>query len=114
VRRHGNRLRARRTKPVHRSRRGGNRQTGQHGGDAGDILSLRSVQLSAAKDHVFHLARVELRRLAQHGLNAKRAQIVGPREIERPAKRFRQARSRACDNDRFPHDDRRANQYTSG
>ena len=93
VRRHGNRLKARRTEAVHRSRRGGNRQTGQHGGNPGNILSLRSVRLGAAKNHIFYFAGVELRRLPQHGLNAMCGQIVGPREIERPAKRFRQARS---------------------
>jgi hypothetical protein len=90
VRRHGNRLQARRTEPVHGGRRHGNRQTGQHGGDPGHILSLRSVRLGAAEYHVLHFARVELRNGVQHGLNAVRGQVVRPGRIKRAAKRFRE------------------------
>jgi hypothetical protein len=61
------------------------RQTGQQGGDSRDVVSLRAKGLPAAHDDVFDFARIELRCLAQHILDAVRRQFIGTRQVERSA-----------------------------
>src|SRR5262249_53195305 len=46
---------------------------------------------------------IDLRRFAQRILDAVRELVVGARQVERAAKRFRQWGARTCDNNSFPH-----------
>ncbi len=103
VSRHRNRLQAGRTEPIHGDRRGRNRQTGQQRGHAGDVVALHAVRLAAAENDVFDLLRIELRRFAQHILDAMRGQLVRPRHVEGAAKRFRKPGSRTGNYYGFSH-----------
>ncbi len=83
----------------------GNRcgQTGEHGGDARDIVPLRTMRLAAAENHVFDLCWIELRRFAQNIFDAMRGQLIRTRDVERPAKRFSQRGTRTGNYHCFSH-----------
>src|SRR5208283_5416800 len=70
------RLQAGRAKPVEGDSADRSWQTGQQRGNSRDVVSLRAMGLPAAENDVFDLARIKLRCLAQHILNAVRCQVL--------------------------------------
>ena len=90
VRGHSNRLQSRRAKPVYGRARDRSGKAGQHGGSAGDVVTLRTVWLCTSQHNVVYFGRVKLRHLAQDVLDAMCCQIFGAGYVERTAERFRQ------------------------
>src|SRR5262249_44146071 len=96
-------LQSGRTKTVHGEAGDRGREPGEHRGDPRDVVSLRPVRLTTAQDHVLDLGRIELRRFAQHALDAVRSQIVRAGDVERSTKRLGQRRARTGYDYSFSH-----------
>src|SRR5580700_1195053 len=61
------------------------------------------MRLSAAKDNVADLGRIERRGLTQHIANAMRGQVVGARDVERSAMRLGEGGAGTGDDNGFSH-----------
>src|ERR1700758_3617800 len=92
VRGDSNRLQSRGAKPVYGRARDRSGKAGQHGGSAGDVVTLRTVWLCASQHNVVYFGRVKLWHLAQDVLDAMCCQIFGAGSVERTAGRIRPPR----------------------
>ena len=97
------RLKAGIAEPVHRHPRRGHRKAGSQRRDARNVVTLRSVRLAAAENHLFDFRRVELRRPGEDIADAVRGQIIGPGDVERATMRLGQRRPPARDDHGFSH-----------